>query len=286
MQYIMLNKKVKNFIYFLIFCLAIFLLWQWLKVPPKNGDWQEPLLVQAHADFNGNFVTIKNVRNFRYDAQEEKSFPAYYNQTYDLNKLSKVWYIVEPFKAREYAAHTFLSFEFLDEKYITISIEARKKKGQEYSILMGILRTYPLMYIAADERDAILMRTNIRKNKVYLYPVKITADQAKILFVDILERMNDLDENPVWYNTFTANCTSAIAYHINKIWPDKLPKFLWQSWITGFAEKLAFKKGLLDTNLSIDQAREKYYVTDVSQKIGDIPDYSKIIREFDKNNKH
>lgn len=277
-------KKHRRIIYFCLFLLAVFLLWQWFKNPPTEGNWQEPLAVQAHAEFNNNFVTIKNVRNFRYGKNELEVYSNYYDQTYDLNKISKVWYIVEPFKSREYAAHTFLSFEFSDNKYITISIEARKLMGQEYSLFLGFLHTYPLMYIAADERDSILVRANIRKDKVYLYPVKIEPEQAKVFFVDILERMNVLAEKPVWYNTFTANCTSAIAYHINKIWPGKLPIFLWQSWVTGYAEKLAFEKGLLDTTLNIEEAREKYYVTDVSQKIGDVPDYSKIIRQFDKNN--
>jgi hypothetical protein len=278
----MFNKKNRKVVYILLFGIfAIFLIWQFLKVPQKDGNWQEPLSLQAHAEFNENFVTIKNIRNFRYSADEKVSYANYYNQTYDLNKIYKVWYIVEPFKDRDYAAHTFLSFEFSDEKYITISIEARKLKGQEYSIFLGMLKTYPLMYIASDERDSILMRANIRKNKVYLYPVKINPEQARVLFKDMLVRMNDLSESPKWYNTFTDNCTSAIAGHINKIWPGKLPKFLWQSWVTGYAEKLAFEKKLLDTDLDIDKAREKYYVTDISQEIGDVSGYSKIIRQFD-----
>ncbi len=280
----MFNKKVRKFIYILFLgIIAIFLIWQFLKVPQKDDNWQEPFSLQAHAEFNEDFVTIKNIRNFRYGADEKESYINYYDQTYDLNKISKVWYIVEPFKDADYAAHTFLSFDFSDDKYITITIEARKLKGQEYSIFLGMLKTYPLIYIVADERDSILMRANIRKNEVYLYPVKIEPEQARVLFTDMLLRMNDLAEKPKWYNTFTDNCTSAIAGHINKIWPGKLPKFLWQVWVTGYAEKLAFEKKLLDTELDITKAREKYYITDISQKIGDVSNYSKIIRQFNNN---
>jgi len=281
-----MNRIIKIIICFLIFCFLLLFLWQWFKVPPINGDWQLPLAVQAHADFDGDLVTIKNVRNFKYGSQEQEMYPAYYDQIYDLNKLSKVWYIVEPFKNKDYAAHTFLSFEFSDNKYITISIEARKTKGQDYSLIMGLLHTYPLMYIAADERDTIFVRTNMRKDKVYLYPAKVTPDQAKVLFVDILKRMNDLAKKPIWYNTFTANCTSSIVYHINKIWPGRLPSFSWQYWVTGYADRAAFDQGLIDTELKMDQAREEYYITDISQKIGDVPNYSQIIREFDENSKY
>ncbi len=269
----------KRILVLLIMVLACFVVWQALKKPETNANWQEPLAVQSTAEFKGNIVTVKNVRNFRY-ISEDNVAPAYYDGNYDLNKISKVWYIVEPFHLQDYAAHTFLSFEFSDGKYLTISIEARKKKGQNYSLLWGIFRTYPLIYIAADERDSIMMRTNIRKNDVYLYPVKATPQQVRLLFVDMLNKMNSLVEKPEWYNTFTANCTSMIAYHVNKIWPGILSKFDWQVWITGYAEKMAFDRGLIDTNLSFTQARQKYYITKISQEAGDTPDYSQKIRNF------
>lgn len=275
----MMGIKKRNILIIVLAIIACFFVWQALKVPPATGNWRDELSVQSTAVFDGNNVTIKNVRNFRYSEDEENNIPSYYDQTYDLNKISKAWYIVEPFKGRDYAAHTFLSFEFSDGKFVTITIEARKKKGQEFSILLGLLRTYPLMYIAADERDSIIVRTKMRKDQVYLYPAKATPDQVKILFVDMLKKMNDLAIKPEWYNTFSANCTSEIADHINKIWPGKLPKFLWQSWITGYAEKLAFEKGLIDTNLGLAEARKKYYITDISNEVGDVEGYSQKIRQ-------
>jgi len=269
----------KRILILLVITLFCFILWQAIIKPETMANWQDALAIQSTAEFNGDIVTVKNVRNFRYISETENQV-SYYDQNYDLNSISRAWYIVEPFANRNYAAHTFLSFEFLDGKYLTISIEARKKKGQEYSLLSGIFHTYPLMYIAADERDAIMMRTNIRKNDVYLYPVKAKPAKVRLLFVDMLNKMNSLVEKPEWYNTFTANCTSMIAYHINKIWPELLPKFVWQVWITGYAEKMAFNEGLIDTNLNFSQARQKYYITKISQEAGDTPDYSQKIRNF------
>ncbi len=272
-------KKIYFAVLF-IFILVCFFTWQFFKKPETNANWMKEFQVLQTAEFNGDIVTVKNVRNFRYSEDENPTQISYYDQDYNLQKISKLWYIVEPFKSREFAAHTFLSFEFFDGKFLTISIEARKKVGQDYSLIKGILKTYPLIYVAADERDAILVRTNIRKDKIFLYPVKASTQEVKDLFVDMLLRMNNLAVNPQWYNTFTANCTSSIAYHINKIWPGRVPKFSWQIWITGYAEKLAFNEGLIDTNLTIEDAREKYYITQKAQEIGDDYNFSQKIREF------
>ena len=260
--------------------LAIFIIWQATKQVQTEGDWQTPLSRLSTAEFMGDLVTVKNVRNFRYNGSEEEAdlVPAYYDKTYDLSKVSKVWYVSEPFKELSAAAHTFLSFEFSNGDYLSISIEARKVKGQKYSLFLGLLRTYPLMYIPADERDAILVRANVRKDDVYVYPVK--TEKGRQLLTDMLKEMNRLLIEPEWYNTVTNNCTSRIAYHVNRVTPNRISATAWQSYVTGYADAFALKHGLLDTNLSLEEARKKYRVTNRSQDIGDVPDYSRQIRQF------
>lgn len=280
------NKKSRKIrLYILggiILALAAFFLWQCLKKPPTTGDWQPALAVLSTAEFNGNLVTVKNVRNFRYNGSEANPIPAYYDKTYDLAKLTKVWYITDPFKGLSIAAHTFVSFEFSNGDYLSISIEARKVKGQTYNLFWGMLHTYPLMYIAADEHDTVFVRANVDKDNLYMYPVKLEdASHAKLLLTDMLEKMNSLVAHPEWYNTITANCTSQIAFHINKLFPGRLPRIAWQTQLSGYADALALKQGLLDTNLPLDQARKKYYITTKSQEIGYVPNYSALIRQFD-----
>jgi hypothetical protein len=276
--------RVRTAIYGALSCLGIvviiFLLWQATKQVPTEGDWQTPLSRLSAAEFNGDSVTVRNVRNFRYNGSENESdlVPDYYDRTYDLSKLSRVWYVAEPFKELSVAAHTFLSFEFSDGNYLSISIEARKRKGQDYKLSLGLLRTYPLMYIAADERDALLVRANTRKDDVYLYPVRTTPEKGRQLLVGMLERMNSLIERPEWYNTLTANCTSLIAEHINQVTPGRIPDRPWQGYVTGYADAFAIEQGLLDTDLPLEQARAKHRITDISQEIGDVPDYSSRIR--------
>lgn len=261
--------------------LVVFFVWQAVQVPPLVGDWQTQLENISTAEFNGDTVTVRNVRNFRYGPTEADMHPDYYTKTYDLNGITRVWYTTEPFNENKLAAHTYLSFEFANGDFLAITMEARKTKAQSYSIWKGMLRTYPLVYIAADERDVTLLRANLRKDEVYVYPVKLSKpENARLLLVDVLERMNDLLVHPVWYHTLFANCTSSIAYHVNRLSPDRVSPLSWQLWLTASADELALKRGLLDTDLPIEQARAKYAVTTRSQEVGDVPDYSKLIRQF------
>ncbi len=281
-------KFTKNIIFkkFLVVILFIFLClvsWQLLKRPPTKGDWQEQLSILSTAKFNGDLVTIKNVRNFRYSPTESDMHPGYYDKTYNLSLIKRVWYVTEPFNDYEATAHTFVSFEFKNGDFLSITIEARKTKDQTFDIWKGMIHTYPLVYIAADERDSVLLRANIRKDKVYVYPVRLEKQSnARLLLVDMLNTMNKLTVKPDWYNTLFSNCTSSIAKHIDKINPGRIPELSWQLWLTGSADELALKKGLLDTNLPIEEARNKFFISDISQKIGDISSYSKEIRKFNK----
>ena len=50
------------------------------------------------------------------------------------------------------------------------SIETRKTIGETYSAVRGLYRQYTLIYVVADERDSIRVRTNYRHGEdVYLY---------------------------------------------------------------------------------------------------------------------
>lgn len=259
--------------------LIIFVAWFFFDKPPTEGDWQKQLATPSIAEFNDDLVTVRNVRNFRYYPTESDMHADYYDRTYDLNQIKQVWYISEPFNENRVAGHTFVSFEFHNGDFLAISIEARKTKDQSYSTWKGLLHTYPLIYVAADERDVVLVRANLRKDKVYVYPVKLEKpENARMLLTDMLEKMNKLTESPEWYNTLFANCTSMIAKHVNNITPGRISKFSWQLWLTASADELAMKHGLLDTELSIEKAREKFNINEISEQIGDVPSYSTEIR--------
>jgi hypothetical protein len=59
---------------------------------------------------------------------------------------------------------------------VAISIETRKEKGEGYSAVLGFFRQYELYYVAADERDVIRVRTNVRGEHVFLYRIQMHHD--------------------------------------------------------------------------------------------------------------
>ncbi len=277
-----MKKFFKNLLLALALGVLVFVVYELTLKPPVTGDWQTHLATPSTAEFNGDMVTIKNVRNYRYSPTEKDMHPAYYDKTYDMSKIKRVWYTAEPFNENKQAAHTFVSFEFANGDFFAITIEARKTKDQVYSIVKGFLRTYPLIYIVADERDVTLLRANLRKDNVYVYPVKLSDPKnAEVLLKNMLTEMNTLLVKPRWYNTVWSNCTSEIAKQVNDVSSGRVPELTWRLVLTASADKLALERGLIDTDLNIDEARIKYQINAKSEKAGDVPNYSKLIRVQD-----
>ena len=274
------RKSAKTLFLTALLLLVVCIGFEFTKKPPISGDWQPQFKVPSTAEFRDGWVTVRNVRNFRYYPEETDMHPGYYDRKYDLSKIKRVWYTTEPWNEFKLAGHTYVSFEFENGDFLAITIEARRTTNQKYSTWKALFRTYPLIYVAADERDLTLLRASIRKDKVYVYPVKLAdSKNSRILLINMLTEMNSLSVNPRWYNTLFSNCTSEIAKQVNRITPGRISMFSWQLWLTGSADELALKHGLLDTNLPIEKARQKFFITEKSQTIGDDPHYSERIRE-------
>ena len=133
------------------------------------------------------------------------------------------------------------------------------------------------MYVIADEKDVIKLRTNFRKDDVYLYPIKTSKEKIQELFLDMIAKTNELKENPEFYNTLTSTCTTNIVTHVNKIIENPIG-FSYKILLPGFSDELALEHGLIDTNLSLEEAREKFQINDLAEKYGNAPDFSVKIR--------
>src|SRR5258708_14351109 len=107
-------------------------------------------------------------------------------------------------------AHPIVSFQFADALPLCFSIETRKTTRKQYSTLEGFYRQYTLIYVVADERDCIRLRTNYRREDVYLYHTLASPAQARQRFREYINTLNALHENPRWYNAVTSNCTTSI----------------------------------------------------------------------------
>jgi hypothetical protein len=231
----------------------------------------------ASAAFRGNQVDVHNVRNCEYTTAEDFVL-RYYDKTYDLDKIRSVDFIIVPFADMPQIAHVMLSFGFENDDYVGISVEIRREKGEKYSPVAGFMRQYELMYVVGDERDLIGLRTIHRLDDVYVYRTRATPEQARMLFVDMLERANKLAREPEFYNTATNNCTTNVVNHINKLWPNRIAYNL-QLILPGYSDRVAYALGLLDTSKSFEETHAAARVNRLAYVHRDSPRFSALIRE-------
>ncbi len=249
--------------------------------PSLNRDWTNDEQVLARATFDGDKVAITNIRNIKYRTTSDYDV-RYYDKTFDLNKLESVWFMVEPFSGHGAgAAHTLLSFGFAGDQYVAISVEIRKEKGEMFDAVKGLLRQYELVYVIADENDVIKLRSNYRKDQVFLYPVKTTKENMRKLFVSMLSRANKLATEPEFYNTLTNTCTTNIVTHANEIVPGRIP-FSFKVLMPAYSDELAQKIGLIDSSLPLAEMRDKYRINARAEKYADDPKFSVRIRESEE----
>jgi hypothetical protein len=253
------------------------LLAAWLSVRPRSDrTWTPDMAVMPHARFEGDSVHIAGIRNAEYRTTDDFTV-SYYDRWYDLGALESVWYLVEPVGDMKGPAHTLVSFGFADGSYVAISVELRREPGEKFSPLKGLLKRYELMYVVADERDVIRLRTNYRHDDVFLYPVRATSEQRRRLFVSMLERANRLREHPEFYNTLTNTCTTNIVRHVNEIAPKKVP-LSYKVLLPGYSDQLAYDPGLLDTDLPFAEAKARHHINARALRYADDPAFSTLIR--------
>jgi hypothetical protein len=271
-------RRVIKGVFILILAVAVFFILLNMFVRPSNDrTWAADQTLLPYAEITGDLVSIHNIRNFSY-ASTTSYTPAYYDKTFNVSKIKKVYYIVEPFSGPLGAAHTFLSFEFEGNQFVSISVEIRKEVGESFSPIKGLLNQYELMYVIADERDVIKLRSNYRKDQVFLYPGRATPEKARELFLEMVTRANALRENPEFYNTLSNTCTTNIVSHVNKVTPDRVP-FSFKVLMPAYSDELALKVGLIDTDLPLTEARAKFKINEKAITYANDPNFSVRIRQ-------
>jgi hypothetical protein len=264
---------VLGFLVFLI-PLASFFFMQ----PSNDRNWQPDVALTPYAEINGNKIAVHNVRNCEY-ITETDYVTKYETRTYDLSKLRSVDVMLTDWGLK-YIAHTMVSFGFEGDQYLCFSIETRKETGEDYSALKGFFRQYELIYIAADERDLVGLRTKFRKGEdVYLYRLRSASiDKIQAFFMDYLNRMNQLHAHPEWYNALTQNCmTSAFRLARKHAAPGR-GKWHWSIILNGFADRHAYENKTIDTSLPFDELKRLSRINDRAVSAEEQLNFSAVIR--------
>lgn len=274
-----LPRRLRTLVWFLG-AYALVVVW-FLMIPASNDrDWMPSVARVPHAIVDGHEVMVFDIRNFEYRSETDFT-PRYYDRTFDLDKLKHVDFILSSWGVED-IVHTMLSFGFEGGNHLALSIETRLEKGEPQAAIRGLFKQYELIYIFADERDLFRLRTNFRKEKVWVYPTNATPEQARALFLDIIKTANQLYEKPRYYNTLCDNCTTGIVPHLRNIGLHQ--PFDIRLILNGFTDQLALDAGWVSSDLphkteqDMVKIREAHFVNPYAQATDATHDYSKRIR--------
>jgi Domain of unknown function (DUF4105) len=247
----------------------------WLSIPPRQDrDWKPDVAVLPNAVIEGDQVTINDVRNF--DWRSLTDFTTRYDtRSYSLSRLQGADLFVI-YWGSPLIAHSIASFDFGDQGRICFSIETRPERGKSYSAVGGLYRQFELIYVAADERDAIRVRTNVRKDEeVYLYHLNLPVEEIRTRFLEYLRRMNQLHDRPEWYNAITSNCTTNIrTQHVVA----KPAPWDWRILVDGKGDELLYERGVLDRSLPFAELKRRAHINNRAKAGDNAPDFSERIR--------
>jgi hypothetical protein len=254
---------------------AVVLGW-WLTLKPTHdADWQPDVAQLARAEIDGDVVTFHNVRNCDYRTETDYT-PRWETRTVRLSQLTGIDMAID-YWGSPYMAHPIVSFQFADAPPLCFSIETRKKKGQSYSAIGGLYRQFELVYIVADERDVIRVRTNYRKGEdIYLYRLAIKPEKALERFMEYIGALNRLHEEPRWYNAITTNCTTTIRSQHNAA--ERLP-WDWRMLVNGKGDEMLYERNAIrSAGLPFAELKQRVHINPAARAANDSPDFSKLIR--------
>jgi Domain of unknown function (DUF4105) len=248
----------------------------WLAIPPSNErDWQPDVATLAFADVHGDRVIVHNVRNATYRTETDYTVRLE-DRALDLSQLRSLDLFLVHWGS-PLIAHTIMSWGFAGDQYLAISIETRKERGEQYSALRGFFRQYELVFVVADERDVVGLRTNVRGEDVRVYRLDVPPADARVLLLRYLQEVNELRERPQWYNALTHNCTTAIQRLASSG-----ARHSWWSWklfLNGYLDELAYDIGAIDRSLPFAVLKAKSHINERAKAAGDDPRFSVRIRE-------
>lgn len=234
-----------------------------LKQPKVQAQWVPELARLPAISLDGDNLTIDGLRDCAYRTEEDFDL-RYRIESYDLGELETLDLLVERFHAWDALAHTLLSFGFADGRHVVVSVEVRREVGESFDPVAGLFKQFELTYVLGTESDLIGLRTNHRKSRAWLYPMRTTKERIQSLFRSMLTRAQHLQASPEFYNTLTSTCTTNIVDHVLDLVPDRFDPD-WRVILPGHSATLAYEAGLIDTDRSFDAMQEAFRIDEIAQ---------------------
>jgi len=247
--------------------------WSTIK-PSLNRIWADDVAQTVTGALNGNTVTLSNVRNFEWRTTTDYT-PRWEVRSYELDDLASVDVFLS-YWSNPAIAHTLVSFGFNNGDHVVFSAEIRKERHEQFSEIGGFFKEFELAMIAADERDIIRLRTNVRKEDVYRYSLNMNPETRQALFLSYIDNANHLAQKAKFYNTITANCTTVIFNMARAISP-AIPldyRIVFSGYLPGYLYDL----GAIDRGKPLDEVIREASINQRAMAADNAPDFSAKIR--------
>lgn len=238
-------------------------LWFAFKQPSQSRDWKPEFARLPGVILTDGGFDIANVRDWRWNTQGPVSHE-YVPETYQLQDLQRIWWVLEPDPKVSAVAHTFLIMQFKGDRLLGLSVEARAQNSQTWGPIPGMFRSYELIYLFATPKDLLTMRAISRDHEMYMFPLKLTHEQMRTYVESLLARAKQLDHKPRWYNTALSNCTNELAKAAGLKWR---PSFV----LTGNADKGLHLAGLID-GPDLESLKSQAKIRDLVKSLASEPD--------------
>jgi len=268
-----LSRDRRGSIVFAVLFLAV-VAW-WLSISPSHDrPWRPEVAVMPRAIIDGDRVHITGVRNFEYRSRND--FTARYEERdIQLSHLTALDFFVS-YWSEGLVAHTFVSFIFDNAPPLSISIETRPEVGEGFNPIASLFKQFELIYVVGDERDLVRVRTNYRKETVYLYRLDSSLDKERELLMVYLKRINELADRPEFYHLLSNSCTINIIRYLNAA--GRAGRFDIRHLLNGLIDSYLYHSGRVDTTLPFDELRRRSQINEAAQAADDAPDFSERIR--------
>lgn len=252
------KNRWKSRILLALMFIGVVIWWSSIK-PTLHRDWAPELARSVEATFdpiNPDIVHLQNIRNFEWIAPYEGK-ENWENGTYNVDDLVGLDVYLSYWMG-PYIAHTLVGFTFKDGRHLVFSAEIRRTKEQSFSAIGGFFKEFELIMIAAPEEDIIKLRTDIRHENVYRYPINVGKEKIKNLFLNYLETADKLAHQARFYNTLTANCTT-VVFDMARILDPGIP-LDWRILFSGQLPSYLYDLKVVNTEKSLKELVDEAHI--------------------------
>lgn len=246
------------------------------KHPSHDRLWRPDLAILPYAEIEHDRVQLRNIRDCDYRTEDDYDV-RHFDRQILLSDVRTIDFIVVPFTNAPLIAHTMLSFGLAGGEQIVFSVEARLETHESYALGPSTTNEYELMWVVGTERDLILLRTEVRKVDVYLYPIRATPEQVQKAFLAAIARVNQIARQPEFYDLVANNCTTNIVDLVNEVRPETLLGDL-RILLPGQSDRFAYDLGLLAAEGPFEQIKAASKINLAAQLYADDPNFSQAIR--------